>query len=177
MTLHQVERLQGVEIVETRFARDTRGSSLALDVPPSFDTFGHQISSLSSLNWKRGTVRGLHYQSDPSPQSKIVWCLTGGIFDVLVDVRPESNTFGCWMTLELQATSGLGVAVPPYVAHGYQTLADSTMVTYLLSGSRSMPDEQTLLWRDADLGIPWPLPVTEVSPNDQAGQPWSSLKS
>lgn len=175
MTPSRVEKLQGVEILTARLSHDARGSSFGLDVPSFFDMANHQISSLTSFNSKKGTIRGLHFQTSPSPQSKIIWCLAGGIFDVLVDVRPQSTTFGCWMAVEIQRMSELAIAIPPFVAHGYQTLADSTLVAYLLSGSRSIADERTLFWRDADLDIPWPLPVSQVSPSDQAGQPWSSL--
>lgn len=123
-------------------------------------------------NVSAGTVRGLHYQCDPHQQAKTLWVNHGSLFDVLVDLRTGSSTFGRWTSFILSASDDYALHVPQGVAHGYQTLDDDTSVTYLIRGRHVPEHARTLAWDDAELAIAWPRPVSVISPSDRSGQPW-----
>lgn len=176
MTDRQRPALEGVEVIATLHSTDTRGSSLAIPLSAHLLAGAENTSLLASLNEESGTVRGLHYQSSESPQAKFVWCTRGSAFDVLVDLRRQSSTFGCWMSLRLSPAAGKALWVPPMVAHGYQTLEPHTHINYLLVGARDLEQERTLLWSDEDLAIPWPLKATRISEKDRVGTSWNTIE-
>lgn len=157
-TRHQDDRGDFRELLNAQSIADLR-----ITWPPS------QIASAHNL--RRGTVRGLHYQVEPFPESKILWCGGGAAFDVLVDLRPNQPTYGRWTSIAL-GSEALAVHVPPGVAHGYQTLADNTTLNYLIYGTRDLPSSRTLLWNDPQLGIDWPLAATTISAKDREATPW-----
>jgi dTDP-4-dehydrorhamnose 3,5-epimerase len=119
-----------------------------------------------SYNRRCGTLRGLHWQAAPHAEIKQVRCTRGALFDVAVDVRPTSPTFGRWVAAELTAENGQMLYLPMGFAHGYQTLADDTEVYYLLSASYHPQAARGVRWDDATLKIAWPLPVTALSERD-----------
>jgi dTDP-4-dehydrorhamnose 3,5-epimerase len=119
-----------------------------------------------SYNHRAGTLRGMHFQVAPHPEAKLVRCTTGNIVDIIVDMRPGSPTRLQHVAVELSAANRRALYVPPYFAHGYQTLVDGSEVLYQVSGSYAPAAERGLRWDDPDLGLPWPLPVTVVSPKD-----------
>jgi dTDP-4-dehydrorhamnose 3,5-epimerase len=123
-----------------------------------------------SFNRTRGTMRGLHRQAPPYQEAKLVRCTRGAIVDVAVDVRPESATYGQHVMVELTAENHRALFLPPYVAHGFQTLADDTEVIYQVSGPHAPEGEQGFRWNDAEFDIQWPLPVSVISDKD-AGWP------
>ena len=110
-----------------------------------------------SLSAKSGTVRGLHFQSPPSQQAKLVSVLTGAALDVLVDIRHGSPTYGGHVAVELTADNGLQLLVPRGFAHGFCTLADDTLVQYKVDAHYDPARDLGLLWNDPDLGIRWPV--------------------
>jgi len=121
-----------------------------------------------SFNHRAGTLRGLHRQVPPHAEGKLVRCTAGAIVDVAVDVRPESPTYGRHVMVELTAGNRRALYVPPYVAHGYQTLVDDTEVSYQVSGPYAPGGEQGFRYDDPAFAIDWPLPVTVISPKDAA---------
>jgi dTDP-4-dehydrorhamnose 3,5-epimerase len=154
--------------------RDTRGYFLeswredrlrALGIQQHFVQDNHSYSV-------RGTLRGLHYQLG-TPQGKLVRVVTGTVFDVAVDLRRSSPTFGCWVSETLEASEHRQLWIPPGFAHGFYTLSDSADLLYKCTAYYTPADDRTLRWDDPDLAIPWPLLETPptLSPKDAAALP------
>ena len=122
----------------------------AVGAPVTFCQDNHSRSS-------RGVLRGLHYQLEPEPQGKLVRCPVGAVFDVAVDLRRSSSSFGQWVGAELSAENQQQLWVPVGFAHGFLTLSASAEVLYKASGFWSKTCERSLLWDDPDLAIAWPL--------------------
>lgn len=121
-----------------------------------------------SYNHVAGTLRGLHRQVPPYAEGKLVRCTAGAIVDVAVDVRPDSPTYGEHVMVELSAANRRALFIPPYVAHGYQTLTDGAEVIYQVSGPYAPEGEQGFRYDDAAFGITWPVPVTVISEKDRS---------
>lgn len=115
-----------------------------------------------------GVVRGVHYQTEPAPERKIVRCLRGAVFDVIVDMRPESGTFRKLHTQRLDDVNRLALFIPAGVAHGYQTLMPETDFFYLTDQFYVAGLEVGVRYSDPSLGIGWPLPARDVAPRDQS---------
>jgi dTDP-4-dehydrorhamnose 3,5-epimerase len=113
-----------------------------------------------------GTVRGMHFQKSPHAEVKLVRCVKGAIYDVIVDIRPDSSTYLQWFGTTLSAENGLMMYVPEGFAHGYQSLEDHATVFYLVSTPYAPGAEGGLRHDDPHLAIRWPIPVTSVSPKD-----------
>ena len=159
----------GVTIVDIEPQRDDRGFLSQSFCADEFGAIG-LISSVAqtniSYNYARGTLRGLHRQGPPHAEAKLVRCTRGAIVDVAVDVRPESRTYRKHIMVQLSADNRRALFLPPYVAHGFQTLADNTEVLCQVSGSYAPGSEQGFRWDDPKFGIEWPLPVTVISEKD-----------
>jgi dTDP-4-dehydrorhamnose 3,5-epimerase len=159
----------GVMIVDIEPQRDDRGFLSASFCSDEFGAHG-LISSVAqtniSYNYARGTLRGLHRQGPPYAEAKLVRCTRGAIVDVAVDVQPESRTYRQHVMVQLSADNRRALFLPPYVAHGFQTLADNTEVLCHVSGSYAPASEQGFRWDDPKFGIEWPLPVTVISEED-----------
>lgn len=121
-----------------------------------------------SVSSRRGTLRGLHFQVPPAAEAKIVRCTRGAIQDVILDLRPTSPTKGRWLRVQLTAANRTTLYVPEGFAHGFQTLTDDAEVFYLVSHPYSPEHERGVRYDDPAFGIPWPRPVTEISPKDRA---------
>ena len=126
-----------------------------------------------SFNRHRGTVRGLHFQRPPHEETKIVRCTRGGIFDVIVDLRPRSPSYLRWQGFELMAENRKALYVPKGFAHGFQTLADNAEIVYQISEFYAPNSEAGHRYDDAAFGIAWPLPVTVISERDLS---WPAFK-
>lgn len=114
------------------------------------------VQDNQAFNAKAGTVRGLHFQQSPHPQAKLVRVLRGEIFDVAVDVRAGSPTYGKWVGAKLTAEGGEQLLVPRGFAHGYCTLTDNCELFYKVDGLYAPQTEGALIWNDSDVGIEWP---------------------
>jgi dTDP-4-dehydrorhamnose 3,5-epimerase len=126
----------------------------------------------TATNSRRGTIRGLHYQVEPYGEAKTLWCASGAVFDVIVDLRPDEMTYGHWESVMLSAAEPQALHVPRGVAHGYQTLDDDTELVYLISTPYSAQNARGLLWCDPTLAIPWPLPLANISERDREAPAW-----
>jgi dTDP-4-dehydrorhamnose 3,5-epimerase len=125
-----------------------------------------------SFNRLAGTLRGMHYQRAPHAEAKLVRCTAGAIYDVIVDLRPESSTFMKWAAAELSAENRRLLYVPEGCAHGYQALTDGAEVFYQVSAFYHPPSEGGLRWDDPAFGIRWPLPVVAISAKDASYPDW-----
>ena len=121
-----------------------------------------------SFNHRRGTLRGLHYQAEPWPETKLVRCTRGAVWDVMVDLRPDSPTFGRFHGVELDADNRLALYIPAGLAHGFQTLQDDSEVFYQISASYRPEAARGVRWNDPELAIPWPREVTMISDRDRS---------
>ena len=127
----------------------------------------HQFAQSSlSVNPIRGTLRGLHFQRAPHAEVKLLRCVRGAIFDVIVDIRPDSSTYLQWIGVELGAGSFQSLYAPQGFAHGFQTLMADTEVDYLISTPYAPGAADGLRYDDTTLAIDWPVPVTRVSDRD-----------
>jgi dTDP-4-dehydrorhamnose 3,5-epimerase len=122
----------------------------------------------------RGAVRGMHFQTQPALEAKLVRCTRGSVFDVLVDMRPASPTYGKWFGVTLTADEGNMLYVPQHCAHGYQTLEDSSEVLYQTSAFYSPQAVRGVRFDDPSIAIDWPLPPTDVSQQDRS---WPLLET
>ncbi|AOC51602.1 dTDP-4-dehydrorhamnose 3,5-epimerase [Microcystis aeruginosa NIES-2481] len=135
-------------------------------------TFVQDNHSMSLKN----VLRGLHYQI-PNPQGKLVRVVSGSVFDVAVDARQSSPTFGQWVSCVLSAENKRIFWVPEGFAHGFLVLSDRAEFLYKTTNYYYPQYEKTIAWNDADLGIDWPLETPPIlSPKDQAGQPFKSVE-
>jgi dTDP-4-dehydrorhamnose 3,5-epimerase len=135
-------------------------------------TFVQDNHSMSLKN----VLRGLHYQI-PNPQGKLVRVVNGSVFDVAVDARQSSPTFGQWVGCVLSAENKRIFWVPEGFAHGFLVLSERAEFLYKTTNYYYPQYEKTILWNDADLGIDWPLDTPPIlSPKDQAGQPFKSVE-
>lgn len=124
-------------------------------------------SAFHSYNIKFATLRGMHYQTGRNGQSKLVSCVAGKIYDVIVDLRTESSTYLQWAATELSAASGDSIFIPAGCAHGFLTLADETTVFYLTEGDYVPSAAGTLRWNDPVVGIEWPISDPILSERDR----------
>jgi dTDP-4-dehydrorhamnose 3,5-epimerase len=125
-----------------------------------------------SVNPRRGTLRGMHWQAEPHADAKIVRCLKGRLFDVVADIRPESPAFSRWQGFELTPDSG-AILVPAGLAHGFQTLEDDTELLYLIGAPFKPLSATGFRFDDPAFGIDWPLPVAVISTRDRSFAPFS----
>lgn len=132
-------------------------------------------SNLAS-NPKKGTLRGMHFQYPPAVEAKLVRCMRGAILDVIVDLRPESETFLKHVAVELNEDNMRALYVPERCAHGYQTLRDNTDIIYQASESYSPLSEGGLSYNDPALGLSWPLPISLISHKDRAYKRFSEIE-
>lgn len=124
-----------------------------------------------SFNHRRGTVRGMHVQRPPMGEPKLVRCTRGALYDVLVDLRPDSPTYLRWVSVELTEDNHRSVCIPAGFAHGFQTREDQTEVLYVMGEYFSPECAEGLPFDDATLAIEWPEPVTVISERDRAFAP------
>ncbi|MFK5690587.1 dTDP-4-dehydrorhamnose 3,5-epimerase [Ornithinimicrobium sp. LYQ92] len=167
--------VQGCVVVDLQEHSDDRGFFARAFCTTEFAEQGLDtmvVQANLSFNHRAGTLRGMHRQIPPHAEGKLVRCIRGAIVDVALDLREDSPTFGAHTMVELTADNRRALWVPPYVAHGYQTLADSTEVLYQVSGPYAPEGERGQRYDDPAFGITWPHEVTVVSDKDAGWPDW-----
>jgi dTDP-4-dehydrorhamnose 3,5-epimerase len=162
--------LAGLWIVETAPRGDARGRLTRLFCADAFERVreGLQFVQVNhSVTALRGTLRGLHFQRPPRAEAKLIRCLRGSVFDVAVDLRPESPTFGRWYGVELSEHNEREIFIPEGCAHGFQALSDDAQLLYQHTAPHTPECEAGVRHDDPELAIAWPLPPTRVSARDR----------
>jgi dTDP-4-dehydrorhamnose 3,5-epimerase len=161
--------LAGAFIVDLQEIRDDRGFFARTFCAKEFEAHGLKpviAQANMSFNHRAGTLRGLHYQRPPAAETKLVRCTAGAIWDVIVDIRPDSPTYMKYVGVELSAANRRALYVPEMFAHGYQTLTDGAEVVYSVGEFYTPGVEGGFRHDDPALGIDWPVPVTVISDKD-----------
>lgn len=162
--------LKGCFLIEPEPRNDERGFFARLFCKDEFRAAGLQTEFVQINNGfsrLKGTLRGFHYQLPPAAETKLVRCVAGSVFDCVVDLRPQSLTFGKWFGVELTAQNRSMLYVPKGFAHGYLSLQDDSEVIYLVDEFYNPNCEGGLQWDDPKVGIEWPLTPRILSPKDQ----------
>ena len=151
--------IPGILVIEPKVFKDDRGFFMESYNKGNFKDAGFDPAFVQDNHSqsKKGVLRGLHYQNNPSPMGKLVRCLKGRIFDVGVDIREGSPTFGKWYGEILDDQNMKMLYFPPGFAHGFLSLEDDTHVYYKCTGLYSKENESAILWSDPAIGITWPL--------------------
>lgn len=168
-------KLKGAFIIDLEERSDHRGFFARTFCAKEFTEHGLKptvAQSNVSFNYKQGTLRGMHYQIPPATETKVVRCTYGAIYDVIVDMRPDSPTYLSHIGVELTAENRRALYVPEMFAHGYQTLTDEAEVIYQVGEFYTPGYERGLRYNDPALDIEWSLPVSEISEKDAN---WSFL--
>ena len=163
--------LAGAYIIDLDPAEDARGFFARSFCAREFAARGlaaHVSQCSISFNRTMGTLRGLHFQSAPHDEEKLVRCSAGAVFDVIVDIRDRSPTHLRWFGVELSAANHRSLYIPKGFAHGFVSLADDTEVYYMISVPYAAGFAQGLRWNDPRLGIRWPLEPRVISDRDAA---------
>ena len=162
--------LLGAWSIELQKYGDERGFFARAFCAREFAQLGleHEFVQVNhSYSRRSGTLRGLHYQGPPHSEVKLVRCVRGRLYDVIVDLRPDSATFGRWHGLELSSENGVSLYVPKAFAHGFITLEADTEVLYQVSEAYSPDHEHGLRWDDPFLAIDWPMEPLSMSEKDK----------
>ena len=167
MEIRETE-LRGLFVLMPKFFEDGRGYFFEAHKHATFTSLGLPSEfvqdNISSSH--RGVVRGLHFQKKPNEQGKLVRCLRGAIFDVVVDIRHGSSTFGRMESIELSEANRMGLYVPPGFAHGFQSLDDETLVLYKCTTPWAPQSESGIRYDDSTLAVKWPLTNPILSEKD-----------
>lgn len=167
-----------VVLVEPTLRQDERGwfmettkasAFAAAGLPDGFAQTNHSRSA-------RGVTRGLHYQIPPAAQGKLVRCVRGAVYDVAVDVRPGSPSFGRFVAAHLSEENRHALWIPPGFAHGFQALTDDADVLYHATAEYAPHLERTVRWDDPEIGIPWPVPGGRASARDAQAAPLAAVR-
>lgn len=149
-----------VFLIKPLIHKDIRGSFFRTYCKSEYKHIGINFAPLQtsqSYNKRKGTIRGLHFQTHPKEEQKIVLCVKGAIYDVIVDLRKNSPTYLKWLATTLSEKNHYSLFIPKGCAHGYQTLTDDCIVDYYISNNYSMSHQSGILWNDKRLSIPWPI--------------------
>ena len=174
MIFHET-KLAGAFIVELDRRTDLRGFFARSFCSAEFREHGIDFTPAQaniSHSTLKGTLRGMHYQGAPVSETKFIRCIRGAVWDVIIDMRPESTTYRQHLGVELSADNGRAIYVPDNFAHGNQALTDDAELFYLMGGPYTPGHERAVRFDDPAIGIEWPLPVTVI---DQKDSNWPLL--
>ncbi|MGQ8338392.1 dTDP-4-dehydrorhamnose 3,5-epimerase [Sunxiuqinia sp. A32] len=161
--------IEGVYVIDINKIADERGffgRSWCQKEMEEQGLNGNVVQSNTSFNKFKGTLRGMHYQVNPYEETKLVRCIRGAIFDVIIDLRQDSPTFKRWFGIELTEDNHRMLYVPEKFAHGFITLKDNSEVTYLVTQFYKPSAEGGIRWDDPEIGIDWPIEAEVVSDRD-----------
>ena len=171
----QFRRLEIPEVIliEPRVFQDERGFFKETYKYSEFAAFGITERFVQDNHSRsvKGVLRGLHYQNPPKAQGKLVRVIVGGIFDVAVDIRVGSPTYGKWVGVKLSAENKRMLYIPPGFAHGFCVLSDVAEVVYKVTEEYAPECEAGIIWNDPEIGIAWPIERPILSPKDAAWPP------
>jgi len=151
--------LQGALLITPEPAVDERGSFTRTFCRKEFEKRGlvsDYVQNSISTNNLKGTLRGMHYQEEPAAETKLIQCLRGAVYDVIIDLRPQSPTYRCWESFELNAAKQQVLYVPAGFAHGFVTLADHSALYYMISAFYAPELARGVRYNDPAFGIKWP---------------------
>ncbi len=169
-------KLKGLYIIETEPKTDNRGYLMRTFCEEEFRSKNIKFKLVQvnkTLTKKKGTIRGMHFQKEPKAEKKIVQCLQGIIYDVIVDLRKKSPTYCQWIAIKLTADSRKMIMIPEGFAHGFQALTDNCELQYFMSEYYSPDFSSGVLWNDLLFDIKWPLKNPFLSEKDKS---WPLLK-
>jgi dTDP-4-dehydrorhamnose 3,5-epimerase len=172
-------KLEGAFVIDLERRADERGFFARAFCQHEFRDHGLKpviAQANVASNNKKGTLRGMHFQYPPMAETKLVRCTRGAILDIIVDLRPESPTYLQHVAVELTEENMRALYVPERFAHGYQTLHDGTDTSYQVGEFYAPNTEGGLRYDDPKLGLAWPLPVSVISPKDQAFPPLHDIE-
>ena len=171
--------LDGLHVIRHRVFEDPRGYFFESYSKEGFHSLGIKIDVCQTnvSCSQAGVVRGLHFQSPPHAQGKLVRVLRGAVLDVAVDIRKDSPTYGRHFLQELSEANRLSMWVPPGFAHGFRTLADDTLFYYYCTGYYDRPSEGAIRWNDPDLGVQWGIENPILSDKDCSAQMFRDFTS
>ena len=162
--------LRGAFLIEPEFLEDERGFFARTWCRKEFEQYGLNsdwVQCNISYNKRKGTLRGMHYQIAPHAEAKLVRCTMGAIYDVIIDLRPDSETYCCWISAELSAENRKMIYIPQGFANGFQTLVDNTEVFYQMSEFFASEYARSVRWNDPQFKIRWPDAERTISEKDQ----------
>lgn len=168
--------LAGAYVIELEHREDERGFFARTFCRNEFEEHGlnPDVAQCNlSYNFKKGTLRGMHYQVPPATEVKLVRCVHGAIFDVIVDLRRDSPTYLQHVGVELSSANRAALYVPEMFGHGYQALTDDAEVVYQVSEFYAPGTERGIRYDDPRLGIAWPMPVSVISDKDASWPPFA----
>ena len=169
--------LAGARLVELDPIADERGFFARAWCEREFAEHGlnpHLVQCNISFNTRKGTLRGMHWQAAPHGEAKLVRCTRGALYDVIVDLRPDSATYRRWLGIELTAMQRNALYIPEGLAHGFQTLESDSEIFYQMSGFHHPASARGLRWNDPAFNITWPLIDPLISERDRAFPLWGS---
>jgi len=161
--------LPGVYLIDSEIRGDQRGYLVRTYCKEHFEKAGlntQWVQCSITASPALGTLRGMHFQKTPFSEIKLIRCITGTIWDCLVDVRPDSPTFGKWEAFELSEENGRSLYIPEGIAHGFLTLTKEVRMHYSMSAAYSTPHASGVRWNDPELAIKWPSQPTVIADKD-----------
>ncbi|MBD1872794.1 dTDP-4-dehydrorhamnose 3,5-epimerase [Nodosilinea sp. FACHB-131] len=173
--IFEATNLKDAFVIDLEIRSDDRGGFARTFCAKEFEEHGLKpmvAQCNMSFNYKKGTLRGMHYQLAPAAETKLVRCTRGAIYDVIIDIRPDSPTYMQHFGIELTADNRKALYVPELFAHGYQALTDDAEVIYQVGEFYSPGYEQGIRYDDPTFGIEWPIPVTVISEKDGQWPPF-----
>jgi dTDP-4-dehydrorhamnose 3,5-epimerase len=172
-------KLKGAFVIELQRREDSRGFFARAFCRNEFEKNGLKPTIAQAniaSNFKRGTIRGMHFQYPPAAETKLVRCTRGAILDIIVDLRPESKTYLEYVAIELNEENQQALFIPERFAHGYQALRDNTDTSYQVGEFYTPEAEGGLPYDDPRLALPWPLPMSVISEKDQKFLPLDEIE-
>jgi len=161
--------IAGVWVIDPQPIKDDRGWFARVWCAREFGQQGTNfipVQANMGKSLRKGTIRGMHFQQAPDDEAKLVRCMKGSMFDVALDLRPQSPTYCCWYGVELSEKNGRMLYIPEHCAHGYQTLEDDVEMHYMTSAFYAPSSAHGVRYDDPVFDIKWPLPATAVSEQD-----------